>query len=376
MRKSLWRYSSSVTSVHAAFRPFYRFVQPLGFLCFAEHSGQFTDRTHWPNAVALLLNTLLNLAALWFTLGLTNTMASGPQLLQSGFLYANIAAIITQLLGNGIAFVRRQRIASILLRMQRIDEQLALVGVRPNHWQHWQCVAGGCLTNALLLAALTVSSVWVSVVLCPHNYVSIAVRTLSYAFILQAYCVKMVAYILALLAVRTRVTALNGRIHAINTHTDVRTVQRLGRIYEALNEVCDRLNDTFAVIVLGSVGSVFAGIIVSIFAMYSILRHVGELGSLFVIVFCWNAYTLLWLLVLIYAGDALALAGRRTGRMVHRRLNADCGEPAESMLRPHVALMLRSLENLSGQVLHRCPTAHCGLFPIDWTLFFAVSVMR
>lgn len=294
------------------------------------------------------------------------------------YQYIIIIKSAAQLLCNTLAFVRRHRFGDLLHRMHLIDKKLLLdVGIRINHWRQYSCVAGGCMFAVFAMFVLFVGSVIIQSIVCNLPLVHVAPQTLIFDYILLVHAITIGAYILATLAIRTRIDALNTFIaeqDATTCRVDAKfakALPRLGRIYEQLNALSDRINESFAAIVLLDTASAFLNNILSAFAMYTVVGRVDDPMKWWTLLVnnLWNGYTQAVIILMALSGDRLASSGRRTGRLIHQLQNA---EPNALEPTPCSAAVQWQLSQFSQQILHQHPSANCGLFAIDWTLIYAV----
>lgn len=369
---------TDVTTVKDVFKPFYRFAQPFGFLFIKlRNDGQFIATTSCVRVVGLLLNCAISSIAIAASLPTIQEQSSKNEskILRQGFQWSFLCTTISQLLCKVFSIQHRHRFVNLLVDLGRIDYQLAVYKLFPDHWLHYRCICCACIYIGLVLLATSLASSWAVMQLCGNAYWEMGVGTTVSAYIQLAYCTILGANVLGLQAIRIRIDALNGRIGRIDSRTDASTVQRMARIFDALNDCCETLNECFAMIVVTCMGTAFVSNVVYMFSMYTLLAHSPhmQIGWILPLSLVWNAHIQVWPLLLAFAGDTMAAAGRRSGQLVHRQLNvigkADGG--ARTLWRD----VERQMEHFSQQLLHRRPVAHTRLFAVDCSLVFAVSII-
>lgn len=378
---------TDIATVHDVARPFYRFTQPFGFLCIDLRNGKLIAITaSCVSVVGLLLNGALSGYCLLGTLPslLQPNSGRGLTVLRKGFQFTFFCTTITQLIGNLLSVRHRRRFVKLLFQLERIDEQLATLKLGLDHWQHYRYVCIGCVYFGLVMMAVSLATAGVVMTNCGGitSYAQMFMAAAMSAYVQLAYCSLLAGNLLGVLAIRMRVDALNGRIERLDVRSsDAWTVQRLARVWDGLCDSSDTLNEGYAAIVVGCMGTAFVSNITYIFSLYTMLAHAQHMRFdwMLPLSLVWNAHIQVWTMWLAFAGDTMAAAGRRTGQLIHRQMNAASiaadggGAPlslssSSSGWRP----VERQLEHFSAQVLHRCPVAHTRLFAVDCTLVYAV----
>lgn len=198
---------------------------------------------------------------------------------------------------------------------------------------------------------------------------SVAVLNISiYVYTTMTYSTVMSTYALALYALQLRIVLLNQHIRqaALWTSDRVRTVQRIGLIYERLTEIGNMCNLCFAIPAMLSVLLAFGYNMICIYTLCMSLAEVSDLfGMQVALNVAWNVFFMGFVVMVVHAGSKLARMGRSTGQAIHWVLNTmQCVGETDAVR--------RQLAVLSQQVLHKHPVASAGLFNFDWTLIYAV----
>lgn len=373
MTFSIFCNRSEINTVLDVIRPFHLSALPFGFLCFQYRNGKFVATPSSVNVVALLLNFTISIVGLATAMPRQNAQENGSLMLSQGFKFAYACTALSQLVGNIIALRCRHRFVDLLQQLHRIDEQMAVYKVRPDHWLHYRVICVGCLYMVVTMLAIGVGSSWAASTVCARSAWGNTVLGLISAYVALSYCTVLGGYALGLLAIRMRLDALNETIGGREACTDVWTVQRLARICDVLHDCCDQLNGSFALSVVSCVGAAFVTNIVFMFSLYTFMAHALHLpiGELMALSLVWNAHFQFWPLLLAHAGEELATAGRRTGQQIHRQLNAYASDvtAVDNVVWRAVE---RQLKHFSQQVLHRRPVANARLFLVNWTMVYAV----
>lgn len=358
----------AIASVHDVFRPFYRFAQPFGLVCFQQRNGKFVATTSCANVVCLLLNCAICAAGLFSGMLSRDSGENGSQMLNHGFKFTYVCTAVSQLVGNINALRYRYQVVDLLQHLENIDEQLAIYKIRQDHWLHYRLVCMGCIYTALVIMSIAAGSVWAASTVCDRPFWLNAIGAVISAYVTISYCTILGGNVLGLLGIRLRIEALNETIGSRDARTDVWTVQRLARIGDTLNNCCDQLNACYSMSTVVCIGSAFVTNIVYMFSMYTYVSHAPHLPIVWLALLSliWNFHIQIWPVMLAHAGDELVTAGRRTGQQIHRQLNELCDDRSTAVE--------RQLEHFSQQVLHRRPVAHTRLFAVDWTMVFAVSI--
>lgn len=383
-------FRNSIRSVYDTFRPFYYIAKPFGHICFnlpnndpLKHGTSDTSTSatssSWSSVIALLLNSCFQTIGIISLIPLMNADGHGSKVLMISFQTTMVIRLITQLICNGLAFVRRHRLGEILSRVHRIDEQMLNdVGVQIDYWRQYCYVTGGCFIAIFPMVIFFVGSMKIASAVCQMSLVYTAPMTLVFVYTSLTHAMNIGAYILGLLAVRTRVDTLNtyiaggAREAGVDDVKFAKNVQRLGCLYEQLNAASDEINDSFCTIVLLETASGFLNHITAGFAMVTIIIRIDDRMK-WLMVFtnnCWNGYTQAVIVFMALCGDRLASSGKQTGRLIHQLLNAESRSSASG---PGLTTAQWQLAQFSQQVLHQHPYASCGLFSIDWKLIYAVS---
>lgn len=371
------RYRIRISSVKDCFRPFQCVALWLGFVSLTHpKDSPVSSSISWFSLVALLLNSVGSLIGLLFSFIELSDSDGLP--LHRGYTWCYVCFVVAQLIGNQVTLNRRHRIADFLQNLQCIDEQLFELGSSAiDYWTPYLVTVSGCVYTVLTTFSLGVLYLGSSLSVCVLSPWELANQSVAYVYATLAYLANLGAVVLGLLSVRQRLYVLNEHFGTMDPRTtDARTVQHAARIYELLTDVGDMHMANFTVSVIGCLAAALLTNIIAMFGVHAMIvqLQMNELPvwPLIVTTVLWNGHTQAYMLLLAYAGDTLAAAGRRTGQIIHRQLN-ECRSYESLCVQSNWGAVERQLEHFSGQVLHRHPQAHCRLFALDWTILSAVS---
>ncbi|XP_062554710.1 uncharacterized protein LOC134219842 isoform X2 [Armigeres subalbatus] len=299
-------------------------------------------------------------------------------LLQNNF-FTQVVVITFPLVSITLGHIMSDNIKKVLIDIQAVDNQLAVVSSWGVNYRHHQNVtAGFCGAYVLFYSMLVVSS-------CAVAKEPITLDIILIGMVRNALClIVTTAQVLVLLWMVTRryrilnelfrmyfpTSPTSGGLITTTGHTEtvicnekeqLAVLKQIKILHDKLNDVVELVNYCFSVQITFCVGLCFVIGVVCSFGLFRAFIYRNELFYMGVLNFIWYLYYLFFVLFFIAVGSKITREGKRIGVLVHKAINCATS-----------SAVINELNIFSQQLLHRSPVITCGLFVYDWTLLYTM----